>query len=175
VLSQTLNVAVRNLDKISIAAVNGVAIQTGLSLALSCDFRIGSTEARMGAGTLRFGLMPDEGGHWLLVQLMGVARTMDFLMRNRIVSGQEALDLGLVHESVPPEQLMDRALALAAEMANGPQVAMRLLKRSVYNAAEQTFTHALDDIAAKTAISDHHPDAREGIRAFQEKRKAQFS
>lgn len=175
VLSQTLNVAVRNLDKLSIAAVNGVAIQTGLSLALSCDFRIASTEARLGAGTLRFGLMPDEGGHWLLVQLLGVAKTMDFLMRNRIVSGHEAADLGLVHEAVPPEQLMERALALAAEMADGPQVAMRLLKRSVHNAAEQTFAHALDDIAAKTAISDHHADAREGIRAFQEKRKAEFS
>ena len=175
VLSQTLNLAVRNLDKISIAAVNGVALQTGLSLALSCDFRIASAEARMGAGTLRFGLMPDEGGHWLLVQLIGVGKTMDFLMRNRIITGQEAYALGLVHEVAPPDDLMDRAMALASELADGPQVAMRLLKRSVYNAAEQTFAHALDDIAAKTAISDHHPDAREGIRAFQEKRKAQFS
>ena len=102
VLSQSLNLAVRNLDKLSIAAINGVAIQTGLSLALSCDFRIASTDARMGSGTLRFGLMPDEGGQFLLVQLMGVARTMDFLMRNRIVSRQEALELGLVHEVVPP-------------------------------------------------------------------------
>jgi 2-(1,2-epoxy-1,2-dihydrophenyl)acetyl-CoA isomerase len=118
--------------------------------------------------------MPDEGGHWLLVHLMGVARTMDFLMRNRIVSGQEAVELGLGHEVVSADELMNRALALASELADGPQVAMRLLKRSVYNAAEQTFAHALDDIAAKTAISDHHPDAREGIRAFQEKRKAQF-
>jgi len=175
VLSQTLNLAVRNLDKITIAAINGVAIQTGLSLALSCDFRIASTEARLGAGTLRFGLLPDEGGHWLLVQLLGIAGTMDFLMRNRIVSAQQALELGLVHEVVPPEELMDRAMALAAEMADGPQVAMRLLKRSVYNAAEQTFAHALDDIAARTAISDHHPDAREGVRAFQEKRAPRFS
>ena len=175
VLSQTLNLAVRNLDKLSIAAVNGVAIQTGLSLALSCDFRIASTEARLGSGTLRFGLMPDEGGQFLLLQMMGLPKTMDFLMRNRIVSGEEALALGLVHEAVPPEQLMDRALELARELADGPQVAMRLLKRSVYNAAEQTFAHALDDIAAKTAISDHHPDAREGIVAFREKRKPKFN
>src|SRR2546425_228989 len=174
-MSQALNLAVRNLDKISIAAVNGVAIQTGLSLALSCDFRIASTDARLGSGTLRFGLMPDEGGQFLLVQLMGVAKTMDFLMRNRIVSGEEALALGLVHEVAPPEQLMERAMEMARELAAGPQVAMRLLKRSVYNAAEQTFAHALDDIAAKTAVSDHHLDAREGIRAFREKRKAQFS
>lgn len=175
VLSQTLNLAVRNLDKLSIAAVNGVAIQTGLSLALSCDFRIASTEARLGSGTLRFGLMPDEGGQFLLLQMMGLPKTLDFLMRNRIVSGHEALELGLVHETVPPEGLMERALELARELAEGPQVAMRLLKRSVYNAAEQTFAHALDDIAAKTAISDHHKDAIEGIAAFREKRKPQFN
>jgi 2-(1,2-epoxy-1,2-dihydrophenyl)acetyl-CoA isomerase len=174
-LSQSLNLAIRNLDKLSIAAINGVAIQTGLSLALSCDFRIASTEARMGSGTLRYGLMPDEGGQFLLVQLMGVGRTMDFLMRNRIVSGEEALALGLVHEVTPPGQLLDRTMELARELANGPQVAMRLLKRSVYTAAETTFAHALDDIATKTAVSDHHPDAREGIRAFQEKRAPRFN
>ena len=175
VLSQTLNQAVRKLDKLTIAAVNGFAIQTGLSLALSCDFRIASTEARMGSGTLRFGLLPDEGGQFLLVQLMGVAKTMDFLMRNRIVSGEEAFELGLVHEVVDPDQLMPRTLELARELADGPQVAMRLLKTTIYNAAEMTFAHALDDIAAKTAISDHHPDVREGIAAFREKRKPTFN
>jgi 2-(1,2-epoxy-1,2-dihydrophenyl)acetyl-CoA isomerase len=174
-LSQPLNVAVRNLDKLSIAAINGVAIQTGLSLALSCDFRIASTAARMGSGTLRFGLLPDEGGQFLLVQLIGVARTMDFLMRNRIVSGEEAYQIGLVHEVVSPEALMERTMALARELAEGPQVAMRLLKRTIYNAAEMTFTHALDDIAGKTAVSDHHPDVREGVAAFREKRAPRFN
>jgi 2-(1,2-epoxy-1,2-dihydrophenyl)acetyl-CoA isomerase len=174
-LSQPLNATVRGLDKLTIAAVNGVAIQTGFSLALSCDFRIASSEARMGSGTLRFGLMPDEGGQFLVVQLIGVARAMDFFMRNRIVAAAEALELGLVHEVAPPEELMPRAMALARELAEGPQVSMRLLKRSIYNAAEQTFAHALDDIAAKTAISDHHPDAREGMTAFQQKRKANFN
>ena len=74
--------------------------------------------------------------------------------------------LGLVHEVVDPDALMTRALELARELADGPQVAMRLLKRSIYNAAELTFAHALDEIAAKTAVSDHHPDAVEGMRAF---------
>ena len=174
-LSQPLNVAIRNLDKISLAAINGVAIQTGFSLALSCDFRIAASEARMGSGTLRFGLLPDEGGQYLLTQLLGVGRAMDFLLRNRIVTGDEALALGLVQESVPGAQLIERAMDLARELADGPQVAMRLLKRSIYNAAEMTFTHALDDIASKTAISDHHPDALEGMRAFQEKRAPRFN
>ena len=174
-LSQPLNAAMRSLDKLTIAAVNGVAIQTGFSLALSCDFRIASDGARMGSGTLRFGLLPDEGGQFLVTQLIGVARAMDFFMRNRIVTAAEALELGLVHEVVPPDELLPRAMALAAELANGPQVSMRLLKRSIYNAAEQTFAHALDDIAAKTAISDHHPDALEGMTAFREKRRAKFN
>jgi 2-(1,2-epoxy-1,2-dihydrophenyl)acetyl-CoA isomerase len=175
VLSQTVNSAIRNLDKISIAAINGIAIQTGLSLALACDFRIASTEARLGSATLRFGLLPDEGGQYLLVQHMGVARTLDFLMRKRIIGAEEALGLGLVHEAVRPDELESRSMALAAELANGPQIAMRLLKRSVYKAAELTWEQSLDEIAAKTAISDHHPDSREGIAAWREKREPQFN
>jgi 2-(1,2-epoxy-1,2-dihydrophenyl)acetyl-CoA isomerase len=174
-LSQTLNSAIRKLDKLTIAAINGVAIQTGLSLALACDFRVAAEEARLGSGTLRFGLLPDEGGQYLLVQHLGVARAMDFLMRNRIVSAAEALELGLVHEVVQGTSLMTRTMELARELANGPQVAMRLLKTTIYNAADMTWPQALDDIAAKTAISDHHPDSREGVRAFREKRQPQFN
>jgi 2-(1,2-epoxy-1,2-dihydrophenyl)acetyl-CoA isomerase len=174
-LSQPLNTTLRNCDKLTIAAINGVAIQTGFSMALSCDFRIAAAGARMGSGTLRFALLPDEGGQYLLVQLLGVARAMDFLIRNRIVTAEEAHALGLVHEVAPPEELLDRAMALARELANGPQVAMRLLKRTIYNAAELTFAQALDDIAAKTAITDHHPDAVEGIRAFQQKQAPKFN
>ncbi len=175
VFSQPLNLAIRNLDKLCIAAINGVAIQTGLSLALACDFRIASTEARMGSATLRFGYQPDEGGQYLLIQIIGVAKTMDFLMRNRIVSAQEALELGLVHEVVKPEELMDRTMELARELADGPQVAMRFLKKTIYNAADMTFHQALDDIASKTAVSDHHSDAEEGVKAWREKRAAHFN
>jgi len=173
--SQPLNIAVRNLDKLSISAINGVAIQTGFSLALASDFRIASEEAKMGSATLRFGLLPDEGGQYLLVQMMGVAKTIDFLMRKRIVSAQEALELGLVHEVVPAGELMDRAMELARELADGPQASMRMLKRSIYNAAEMTFAQSLDEIASKTAVTDHHPDAAEGMRAFREKRKPRFN
>ena len=174
-ISQRVNSAIRGLDKLTIAAINGVAIQTGFSLALSCDFRIAAQGARMGSATLRFGLLPDEGGQYLLVQLMGVARTMDFLMKKKIVEADEALTLGLVNEVVAADQLEARAMELATEFANGPQVSMRLLKRSVYNAAEMNWEQSLDEIAAKTGISDHHPDAREGVRAFHEKRQAKFN
>ncbi len=173
--SQALNLAVRNLDKLTIAAVNGFAIQTGLSLALSCDFRIASTEAKLGSATLRFGLLPDEGGHYLLVQHLGIARAMDFLMRKRIVDAEEALALGLVTEVSAPDELLPRALALATELAEGPQVAMRMLKRSLYVAAESTFERAMEDIAVRTAITDHHADAKEGGASFAQKRKPAFN
>jgi 2-(1,2-epoxy-1,2-dihydrophenyl)acetyl-CoA isomerase len=91
------------------------------------------------------------------------------------VTAQEALELGLVGEVVPHETLLPRALELAEELARGPQVAMRLLKRSVYSAAQQTFEQACEDIAAKTAITDHHPDVREGVKAFREKRTPLFN
>ena len=174
-ISQQLNSTIRNLDKLTIAAINGVAIQTGFSLALSCDFRIAADTARMGSATLRFGLLPDEGGQYLLVQLMGVSRTLEFLMKKRIVNAEEALSLGLVNEVVATADLEEQAIAWATELANGPQVSMRLLKRSVYNAGELTWNQSLDEIAAKTAISDHHPDAREGVSAFHEKREAEFN
>jgi len=174
-LSQTVNTTIRGLDKLSIAAVNGVAVQTGLSLALACDFRVASESARLMSGTLRFGLLPDEGGQYLLTQHMGVAKAMDFMMLNRMVGAEEALALGLVHEVVPAESLMDRSLELATELANGPQVAMRFLKRSIYNAHEMTWEQSLDEIASKTAITDHLPDAREGGTSFREKRRPQFN
>ncbi len=175
VYSQALNLAVRNLDKITIAAINGAAIQTGLSLALSCDFRFGSTQARLGSATLRFALLPDEGGHALLVQHLGLASALDFMLRKRIVGAEEALGLGLLNEVTAPDDLMPAALTLAEEMARGPQVAIRMLKRSIYNAAESSFVQALDDIAVRTAVTEHHPDARDGARSFAEKRPPRFN
>ena len=175
ILSQPLTEVVRRTDKLVVAAINGTAIQSGFSLALACDFRFAAAGAKLGSATLRFGLLPDEGGQYLLVQHMGVARTMDFLMRKRIVTAEEALALGLVHEVHPVEELMARTMDFARELANGPQVAMRLLKRSIYNAAEMTFEQSLDEIASKTAISDHHPDSREGMAAWREKREPNFN
>ncbi len=165
----------RRLDKITIAAVNGAAIQLGLSIVLACDFAVAARSSQLGSATLRMGWQPDEGGHWLLVEHLGVKRALDFLMRRRIVSGEEAAEMGLVNEVVDDDQLMPRALELAQEMAEGPQVAMRLLKRAVYNAAWLTFEQAGDDIAGRTAISDFHDDAHDGASAFFEKRPPVFN
>ena len=132
-------------------------------MALAC-FQVAAKSAKLGSATLRFGLLPDEGGQYLCVQLMGVAKSMDFINK-RIVDAEQALELGLVHEVVDDADLESRAMAVATDIANGPQVAQRLLKRSVYNAADMIFEQSLDEIVAKTAISDHHerPGRRAGV------------
>jgi 2-(1,2-epoxy-1,2-dihydrophenyl)acetyl-CoA isomerase len=167
--------AIRRLDKLTIAAVNGYAIQLGLTITMACDFAVAARSAQLGSATLRMGWQPDEGGHWLLVEHLGVKRALDFMLRKQIVDGEEAARLGLVNEVVDDDQVLPRALELAAELAAGPQVAMRLLKRAVYNAAEMTFEQAGDDIATKTAISDFHQDAKDGSAAFYAKRPAEFN
>jgi 2-(1,2-epoxy-1,2-dihydrophenyl)acetyl-CoA isomerase len=97
------------------------------------------------------------------------------MLRKRIVDAREALELGLLNEVVEPDALMPAALALATELAEGPQVAMRMLKRSIYNASESSLAVAFDDIAARTAVTDHHPDARDGGQSFREKRPPKFN
>jgi len=114
-------------------------------------------------------------GRHLLVQHLGLAKALDFFMRKRIVDVDEALALGLVNKVMPHDGLRTAAEVLARELADGPQVAMRLMRRSLYNAAELTFAQALDEIAAKTAVVDHHPDSSEGTTAFKEKRQPVFN
>ncbi len=173
--AQDLPRAIRSIDKITIAAVNGYAIQLGLSIVLACDFAVAARSAQLGSATLRMGWQPDEGGHWLLVEHLGVKRALEFLLRKEIVSAEEAARLGLVNEVVDDSDLMAHTMKLALELSEGPQVAMRLLKRATYNAAHLTFDQAGDDIASKTAISDFHLDAREGAPAFFDRRAAIFN
>jgi 2-(1,2-epoxy-1,2-dihydrophenyl)acetyl-CoA isomerase len=175
-LSHNLNRAVRNLDKLTIAAINGPAIQSGLSFALACDFRLAAPQAKLGSATLKLGFLPDEGGHFLLLQHLGLAKTMDFLMRKRIFNADEALAAGLVSEIVRDhEGLLDSSIALALELAEGPQTATRLLKRAIYNATQSSWEQACEDIATRTAIADHHSDRTEGVRAWREKRPPKFN
>lgn len=167
--------ALRRLDKLTIAAVNGFAIQLGLSLVLACDFAVAARSAQLGSATLRMGWQPDEGGHWLLVQHIGVKRTLDFLMNKRIVTAEKALELGLINDVVDDEELLSHSIDIAEQFANGPQAAMRALKKAVYNAAEMSFDQAGEDIATKTAITDYHQDAIDGAPAFFRKEKAVFN
>lgn len=100
---------------------------------------------------------------YLVIQHLGLTRAMDFVMRKRIVSADEAFELSLVNEVVEDDKLETAVMQLTEELVNRPQVAMQWLKRSMYAAAESTFEQACEDIASKTAIADRHPNTRAGV------------
>ena len=174
-VSQPLVRTLYTTDKPTIAAVDGYAIQSGLSIALACDFRVATDRVKLSSGTLRFGYAPDDGGHHLLVRALGYSRAAQFVMFNEFVGAEEAHRLGLVTAVTSPDQLEAETARLAAELGRGPQVAMRLIKRGLQSATQLDIDAAFDDMATKTAISDHHPDAAEGGRAFLEKRAPTFN
>jgi enoyl-CoA hydratase/carnithine racemase len=107
--------------------------------------------------------------------MLGLPGALDFVLRNRIVDAQRALALGLVSEVAEPEDVLPKAMALAHELADAPQVALRMVKRSLYVAAEVNYAQAMEDIAVRTCMTDYHEDAHEGIAAFREKRKAAYN
>jgi len=173
--SQPLTLAVRELDKLTIASLQGFVIQSGLTVALACDMRVARASARLGSATLRFGFLPDEGGHALLTQYLGAPRALAFLLRKEIVTGREAYELGLVTEIVESQDDLEaRTIELAKELASLPRFAARMVKHATYAAAETSLATAMRDIALRTVVADHLPAAREGRHDFVEKRKPNF-
>lgn len=158
-----------------IAAVNGIAAGAGCNLALACDYRIASDQAKLGETFVRIGLHPDWGGTWLLPRLVGRSRAFELLATGRIVDAQEALAIGMVDRVVPAAELMNEATALAKTFAAAPPIAIAGIKRAL-NAAEQ------NDLRAQLELEAEHQtrafesrDAAEGMTAFFEKRPATFS
>ncbi len=167
--------SLRRFDKPTIAAINGPAVAGGLTLALLCDFRIASDQARLGDTALKFALLPDEGGAYLFPRFMGFDKALKMTLLSEVYDAKRALELGLITEVVPHAELDQRVNDFARRLADGPPLAMRLAKRMMYKQREMmTFDNALEDAALSVQITDPSEDAREGLRAFYEKRKPVF-
>ena len=162
-------------DKPVIAAVNGAAVAGGLTLALCCDFRIAAESARLGDTSLRFGLLPDEGGAYLFPRALGLDRALKMSLLSEIYNAREALALGLVTEVVPDAELMTCARNWAQRLADGPPLAIRIAKRMMYKQLSMTLDNALEDAAMATLITNYTDDVKEGTAAFHEKRKPKFT
>src|SRR5271167_797403 len=169
-----LVISLHRFDKPVIAAINGAAVAGGLTLALCCDLRIASDQARLGDTAVRFGLLPDEGGSYLFPRFMGLDRALKMSMLGEVYDAQTAMQLGLVTEVVPHEKLYERVDEIAARLAEGPPLALRLAKRMMYKQQEMTLVNALEDAALSVMITNPSEDAGEGIRAFLKKRKPEF-
>lgn len=169
-----LVLSLNRFDKPVVAAINGAAVAGGLTLALACDFRIASDQARLGDTALKFGLLCDEGGAYLFPRFMGMDRALKMTLLSEVYDAKTALSLGLVTEVVPHAELEARVNELAQRLAEGPPLAIRLAKRMMYKQREMTLENALEDAALSVMITNPSEDAREGIRAFREKRKPIF-
>jgi len=164
----------QRFDKPVIAAINGAAVAGGLTLALACDFRIAAESAKLGDTSLKFGLLPDEGGAYFFPRFLPLDRALKMSLLSEIYSARDALALGLVTEVVPDTDLMPTARAWATRLAEGPPIAIRLAKRMMYKQLSMTLDHALEDAALATLVANYTDDVKEGIAAFHEKRKPKF-
>jgi enoyl-CoA hydratase/carnithine racemase len=163
------------LDKPYIAAVNGPAAGAGMDMASMADIRIASETARFAMSYVNVGIVPGDGGCYYLPRIVGVARTLDLIWTGRTMDAQEALQIGYVSQVVPPDQFMDSVMTYARKLAKGPQVAIELAKRLVYEGLEtNNLFKELRSAEHAMLIARATEDAREGPRAWAEKRPPQF-
>lgn len=164
----------RRMPQPIIAAVNGAAAGAGANLALSCDFRLGSDKALFSESFVKIGLVPDWGGFFFLSRLVGTAKAMELMMTGDRIRAAEALRLGLLNQVYPLESFWEDTLNFARKLATGPAETLARIKEGVYLGATASLEQALayEYRAQKAAfLSD---DAREGMRAFLDKRQPEF-
>jgi enoyl-CoA hydratase/carnithine racemase len=166
--------AMRDAPQPIIAAVNGPAAGAGMNLALACDIRLASTTARFGETFVKRGLHVDWGGTYFLPRLVGMAKACELIFTGGIIDAVEALALGLVSKVVPPDQLLPTTLELAHAIAAGPPIAIRLAKRALYHNQAVDLQAAMEFETFAQNICSETEDAKEGIRAFVEKRPPRF-
>ena len=167
--------AMRDAPQPIIAAVNGAAAGAGMNLALACDIRLASTAARFGQAFVKRGLHPDWGGTYFLPRIVGTAKACEMIFTGEMIDAEEARRLGIVSQVYPPDVLLGAARELAGKIAAGPPAAIRLAKRAIYRNAGADLREALEFETFAQNICQETEDAREGIRAFVEKRPPKFT
>jgi len=163
------------LDKPSVAAMNGTAVGPGAHIALACDFVILHDNARFVWSFARWGLVVDAGGAYLLPRLVGLPRAKAMVMLGEGAKGQEAVDLGLAYRCVAADELVTEAHALAARLAAGPTRSLGLSKQLLNRTFETYLAAALDLEGQFQSLAATSSDLAEGMAAFREKRDPNFT
>ena len=166
--------ALYSLEVPMIAAVNGPAVGAGCDLTLMCDVRIASTKAFFAESFVKLGLIPGDGGAWLLPRVVGPARAAEMALTGDRVDAATALEWGIVSRVVEPDELLPAARELAARIAVNPPVAVRMTKKLLRESSQQTLDQLLELSATMQAVAHHTEDHREAVAAFLEKRPATF-
>jgi 2-(1,2-epoxy-1,2-dihydrophenyl)acetyl-CoA isomerase len=163
-------VEIRRMPKPVVAAVNGLAAGGGFSMALACDFRVMDQSAILRQAYTRNGLSVDGGGTYTLPRLVGLARAMEILVFDRPISAEQALAWGLVTEVVEKGQAVNRAMAMIQEIAKLPLSSFLASKQLLTDSFHNPFEHQLEREREFLAWCADHPNGREGVKAFLEKR-----
>lgn len=171
---QRLPLALYELEVPTIAAVNGVAIGAGCDLACMCDIRIASQGAKFAESFIKVGLVPGDGGAWLLQRVVGMSKAAEMSFTGDAIDAEEALNCGLVSRVVQSDQLMETAYALARRIASNPGPTLRLTKRLLREAQHVRLDSLLELSAAYQALAHKTPQHEEAVAAFTEKRSPRF-
>jgi 2-(1,2-epoxy-1,2-dihydrophenyl)acetyl-CoA isomerase len=163
------------LPKPTIAMINGPAAGAGLAMALACDLRVAGTSARLVTAFVRVGFSGDFGGSFFLTRLVGTAKARELYFTGRPVEADEALSLGLVNRVVPDEDLATVTMELARSLAQGPSIALGLMKRNLNCAESGSLAELLDIEATHQVQTGRTEDHREAAKAFVERRAPIFA
>ncbi|MDN3020099.1 enoyl-CoA hydratase-related protein [Paenibacillus sp. BSR1-1] len=173
-LIQRIPLLLEEIDKPIIAAINGDAIGAGLDMALMCDYRIASKNARFCEGYIKLGVVPGDGGAYYLPRIVGVSKALEMLWLGDMIHAEEAERIGLINRVVEPESLIEETMRFAERLANSPAIAIRMIKRAVYSGLRTDLRTSLDFISSQMAIVTETQDFQEGVNALLEKRKPKF-
>ena len=166
--------AINEVEKPVIAAVNGVAVGGGVNLALACDMRIASEKARFGQVFVKRGLATDWGGIYFLPRLVGYAKAAELIFSGEVIDAEEAYKLGMVNKVVAHEKLMEAAMELAGTISKNAPIPIAFAKRGLQNFGKWDLAAALDYEAYVLGITSRSEDMKEGFTAFLEKRDPVF-
>lgn len=163
------------IDKPVIAAVDGVAVGAGMDMALLCDLRFASPSARFSEGYIKVGLVPGDGGCWLLPRVVGQATALRLLWTGDFLTADDAARLGIVEYVVQDEPVLTHAHRFAERLAAQPPQSIRMIKRAVRQGARHDLPTALDLISSHMAVIASTADSAEAYAAFAERRPGRFS
>lgn len=172
--SEEVSLLLHEMPKVTIGAINGPAAGAGLSIALACDLRIASDNARFGTAFARVGFSGDFGGTYLLTQLVGPAKARELYFTAEVIGAEEALKLGMVNRVVPAASLTEEVQAFAKRLAAGPVVAYFYMKAHLNLALKSDLRTILDRESYGQTLTGLTEDHKEAVKAFLEKREAKF-
>lgn len=164
----------QNMPKLSICAINGMALGGGLELAMACDIRLCAEHATLGQPEINLGIIPGFGGTQRLTRFVGIARAKEMLLTGDPINAQTALEWGLVNHVLPADQVLPKAMEIAHKVAAKAPVAQQLIHDAVERGIEMPLANALRVEADNFRKVFETEDKNEGIRAFVEKRAPQF-